>query len=198
MNLFAELRDVIAVSGWISIPLIAASGLLWFAIIQRCSVLRRYSKRPLRHLLHEAREGNRSLRGLLGQAAQATIAQVRSSQGSRLKKNLAAELKFFESEAGRYHTVIASLVMIAPLLGLLGTVMGMIETFEGLGSMTLYSQSGGIAGGIGKALITTQIGLLIAIPGLLFEKFLSEWQERRITEIQQLHEIVLQTNTVSD
>ena len=190
-----ELREVIMMSGWIAIPLVASSGLLWYAIVQRCAFLRRYTKSPLRHILHQAREGGRDLDGLLGQAASSAIAQARSFKGTRLRKNLSAELKFFESEATRYRAVITSLVMIAPLLGLLGTVMGMIETFEGLGAMTLYSQSGGIAGGISKALITTQIGLLIAIPGLLFERFLSDWEERRVAEVQQLHEIVLQTNT---
>ncbi|MDZ7829411.1 MAG: MotA/TolQ/ExbB proton channel family protein [Halofilum sp. (in: g-proteobacteria)] len=42
----------------------------------------------------------------------------------------------------------------------------MIETFESLGDMSLFSQSGGIAGGISQALFTTQLGLAVAIPGM--------------------------------
>lgn len=58
-----------------------------------------------------------------------------------------------------------ALVVSAPLLGLLGTVVGMLVTFEGLG------RAGGstvdtVADGISQALITTQTGLMIALPGL--------------------------------
>ena len=62
--------------------------------------------------------------------------------------------------------------MVAPLAGLLGTVAGMIETFDSLGSMSLFSQSGGVAGGISQALISTQMGLAVAIPGLLAGRIL--------------------------
>ena len=70
-----------------------------------------------------------------------------------------------------------SIVVISPLLGLLGTVIGMIETFESLGSQSLYTQTGGIAAGISQALITTQMGLLVAIPGLFIGRFLDKKME---------------------
>ncbi len=62
-------------------------------------------------------------------------------------------------------------VTVAPLLGLLGTVIGMVETFRGIlffgtGSPAVISQ------GISIALLTTQAGLLVAIPGLLLQIFL--------------------------
>ena len=53
----------------------------------------------------------------------------------------------------------------------------MIETFEGLGQMSLFSSDGGIAGGISKALLTTQLGLVIAVPGILLERILSKRAE---------------------
>jgi biopolymer transport protein ExbB len=83
--------------------------------------------------------------------------------------------------AGQFSTVINSFVALAPLLGLLGTVMGMIETFSSLGDMSLYSKSGGIAGGISSALITTQMGLAVAIPGLVCGRLLAR-KERVISE----------------
>ena len=70
-------------------------------------------------------------------------------------------------------------VSAAPLLGLLGTVMGMLDTFS-----ALATGSGGdktmnlVAGGISEALITTETGLVIAIPGLFFQYQLNRKNER--------------------
>lgn len=61
---------------------------------------------------------------------------------------------------------IGVLAAIAPLLGLLGTVLGMIETFDVI-AVFGTGNSRAMASGIGVALITTQTGLLVAIPGLL-------------------------------
>ena len=66
-----------------------------------------------------------------------------------------------------FGTLARSVVIVAPLAGLLGTVSGMIETFDALADMTLFSQSGGIAGGISQALITTMAGLTVGIPALI-------------------------------
>ena len=67
-------------------------------------------------------------------------------------------------------TMIRSLVAIAPLLGLLGTVSGMILTFQGI---EIGGNAEEISHGIGEALRTTQYGLAIAAPGLIFERALS-------------------------
>lgn len=61
--------------------------------------------------------------------------------------------------------LIGALAGAAPLLGLLGTVTGMIHTFSGVHGAD-GAISGQVADGIRQALITTQLGLLIAIPGL--------------------------------
>jgi len=74
--------------------------------------------------------------------------------------------------------MINTLVASAPLLGLLGTVSGMIVTFDGIREMALFTQTGGIAGGIAEALSTTQMGLAIALPGLLVEQLLDRRQRR--------------------
>ena len=61
--------------------------------------------------------------------------------------------------------LLGALTTIAPLLGLLGTVAGMIETFQAV-SATTGETSARVASGVSKALITTQFGLVIAIPGV--------------------------------
>lgn len=77
----------------------------------------------------------------------------------------------------RFGSTILVMAAVAPLLGLLGTVTGMISTFDvitefGTGNPKLLS------GGISEALITTELGLIVAIPSLLFGNLLSGWAER--------------------
>jgi biopolymer transport protein ExbB len=61
--------------------------------------------------------------------------------------------------------VLTTLTAVAPLLGLLGTVMGMIQTFEAVAAIAGNTGSR-VAAGISKALITTQFGLVVALPGV--------------------------------
>lgn len=90
-------------------------------------------------------------------------------------------------ELHRHAAVIDTLIASAPLLGLLGTVSGMIATFEGLTTMSLHSEGGGVASGISMALLTTQAGLMIAIPAFFANKVLG----RKIRKFEQKAEALL-------
>ena len=70
-------------------------------------------------------------------------------------------------KAGRFLVVMDTLVTLAPLLGLLGTVSGIFRTFIALGSESVEGAMGTITGGIGEALIATMCGLAIAIVALV-------------------------------
>jgi len=69
--------------------------------------------------------------------------------------------------AGRFLTVMDTLVTLGPLLGLLGTVSGIFRTFLALGGASVEGAMGQITGGIGEALIATMCGLAIAIFALI-------------------------------
>jgi len=81
-------------------------------------------------------------------------------------------------ELERYLNTLGTIAAITPLLGLLGTVIGMIKVFsaiklEGTGNAQI------LAGGISQALITTAAGLTVAIPSLFFYRFF----QRRVDEL---------------
>jgi biopolymer transport protein ExbB len=97
----------------------------------------------------------------------------------------------YGTDLRRYATTITTLVAIAPLLGLLGTVAGMIETFDSIGDMTLFSQSGGIASGIATALFTTQLGLVVAVPGVIVKSLLDRRQQQIETDLAQIKDILV-------
>ena len=86
-----------------------------------------------------------------------------SSLQGALQVAAGAELQ----RAGRFLGVMDTLVTLAPLLGLLGTVTGIFRTFIALGSQSVESAMGSITGGIGEALIATMCGLAIAIFALI-------------------------------
>jgi biopolymer transport protein ExbB len=70
-------------------------------------------------------------------------------------------------KAGRFLTVMDTLVTLAPLLGLLGTVSGIYRTFLSIGAQSVEGATSQITGGIGEALIATMCGLAIAIVSLI-------------------------------
>jgi biopolymer transport protein ExbB len=82
-----------------------------------------------------------------------------------------------EPAFNKHVNTIAVIAGVAPLLGLLGTVMGMITLFD---AITRYGTGDPqlMAGGISEALITTEVGLVIAIPLLLVHNFLKNWRSR--------------------
>ena len=84
----------------------------------------------------------------------------------------------------RYLGLLGTIATISPLLGLLGTVLGMIEAFT-----VLAVQGGGtpatLGGGISKALITTAAGLTVAIPTILLHKYLTSRVDRMVLEMEE-------------
>jgi biopolymer transport protein ExbB len=78
---------------------------------------------------------------------------------------------------------IAMLAGIAPLLGLLGTVSGMIKTFSIIAEFGTGNAKA-LAGGISEALLTTQTGLVVAVPGLFMATFLARRSNGLLDRIQ--------------
>lgn len=79
--------------------------------------------------------------------------------------------------------VLDTAVTLGPLLGLLGTIFGMIKTFGVLGAQGMGAGAGAVTGGIGEALVATGVGLFIAIVGLIF---LNHFNKRVRLGVQQM------------
>jgi biopolymer transport protein ExbB len=88
--------------------------------------------------------------------------------------------------------VIAVLASVAPILGLLGTVLGMIETFDVI-AIFGTGNAKALAGGISVALITTQTGLLVAIPGLFLSGMLARQARNLLTRLDEITTILDRT-----
>jgi len=97
-----------------------------------------------------------------------------------LEESILKELPRLE----RFLTTLSVLAAIAPLLGLLGTVTGMIHTFQGI---TVFGTSDPrmMSGGISEALITTQLGLAVAVPVMIVHHFLDRRVEKIIADMEE-------------
>ena len=83
----------------------------------------------------------------------------------------------------RFGVFILVIASVAPLMGLLGTVTGMISTFD---IITLYGTGNPklLSGGISEALVTTMLGLIVAIPALLIGQYLGSMNENIKTDME--------------
>ncbi|MEM1348024.1 MAG: MotA/TolQ/ExbB proton channel family protein [Myxococcota bacterium] len=188
---FAAWSQYISDGGFVMPPLVVGTLLLWFCLGWRFIATIRGSSLPLRQLvLTYKRQPMASAFGTIARAAKWT-AYYMQADVKHVHSHLEEHFSKLEEEMKRFKTVIASLVAAAPLTGLLGTVTGMIETFDSLGNSALFSSSGGIAGGISQALITTQMGLVVAIPGLVLGRLLDRKQARLLDELDELKHLAI-------
>ena len=87
-------------------------------------------------------------------------------------------------ELGRYLNTLGTIAAIAPLLGLLGTVIGMIKVFAAITAHGV-GEASVLAGGISEALITTAAGLSVAIPTLMFYRYFRSRVEGFVVSMEQ-------------
>ena len=156
--------------GWVSYALAAVSVLLWSAVLIRTLTLW-----PTKSLSLECQPRGRGvLACFMSEALRVKASPSRLKQRARRAKQQLSAMREF----------IATLVLIAPLLGLLGTVTGMVEMFGSLQSVEGAGGEQTVAGGISTAMVTTQLGLVIAAPGMIVAYWLTRQQLRRERDIQ--------------
>ncbi|MBN2715905.1 MAG: MotA/TolQ/ExbB proton channel family protein [Deltaproteobacteria bacterium] len=185
-----QLSDYLRSGGFVMIPLVLLAAILWFGLGFRAYTLRRGTTKTVRRMIERQKNKQQQrIQGIIPKAVSMALMELKPGVPD-IRHRLTARLAMFDVEMERYSVLTKAVVAIAPLLGLLGTVSGMIETFDSLGDMSLFAQSGGIAGGISLALFTTQMGLAVAIPGLLIGRVLDQRQATLQMEIQKIKDIV--------
>jgi len=194
VNLFALIeafRDYLE-KGGIAVmgPLALATCVLWYTLGLRFVTLQRGSRHDARRIIEAYLRGSRRKpRGIIDRACSigALLAQAGRTDLRKLLDDGFAEI---ERDLNTGRVVVKGIVSVAPLAGLLGTVTGMIETFDSLGDMSLHSSSGGIAGGISQALFTTQMGLSVAVPGVIVGLLLDRRQQGLADELEKVKDIL--------
>ncbi len=185
--------DLIVMGGWWMAPIVLASVIAMGIILERSWNLRRSRVLPP-GVVEELEK--------LVQNRELTMERLRAiAQRSPLGRVLSAglvpfvisreEMKARIEDAGRHvaHELecclptLGTIAMISPLLGLLGTVVGMILTFEVLTTQGI-AKPNELAGGISTALITTAAGLIVALPSLIAYRALRAQVDRLVIDME--------------
>jgi biopolymer transport protein ExbB len=185
--------EIVKAGGWLMIPIILCSIVAVAIIGERLWALQKKKIIP-KHLVAQIWHWHS-----MGQLKEEQITQIRKS--SPLGRVLAAGLSNLShsrevmkesiEEIGRhevhdmerYLNTLGTIAAISPLLGLLGTVIGMIKVFsvittQGVGNPTVLS------GGISEALITTAAGLSVAIPALMMYRYIRGHVEELVVSME--------------
>ena len=201
-----NLLDVMYDGGPLMYPIGICSFVLFVFVFERFIALRRGRVIPrpfVKRILEQLKEGqldrekalqlcdeNRSPVAVVFAAAvkkwgrtSVEVEQAILDAGERITNQLRRHLRLF-----------SGISQVSPLLGLLGTVVGMISAFNAISSSDAMGQRELLAGGIAQALLTTAAGMIVAIPALMAYLFFVSRVDGLITEIdshgQQLVELI--------
>jgi len=174
------------------LPLVLVSMLLWGSIIYRLLVLKQLYRNNItpteacRYVQKGINEIPAAYQGLTALLLRGFL-HVRSGNPHLDRYLLEETATQVRTTLRQGLELIGVLATVAPLLGLLGTVLGMIGTFDCI-AVFGTGNARALAGGISEALITTQTGLIIAIPGLFMRNFIqrrADALERRLNTLTQ-------------
>ncbi|WP_346665633.1 MotA/TolQ/ExbB proton channel family protein [uncultured Mailhella sp.] len=182
--------DILLMGGWMMWPLTLISITATAIIVERLLLFSsfRFPPRSASALLEEAVRGNRA--PLLAELEKVErlrrFASLLSADGPGKEAALRIEGESVVKALEARLPLLSILARLAPLMGLLGTVLGMIETFSEIANAQAGVNMNQLAGGIWQALITTAAGLVIAIPSLFFLHYFQ-------TRVQQAAEALSET-----
>ena len=172
--------EIVKAGGWLMLPIIACSIVALAIVIERFWTLQKARVTP-KYLAAKIWQWSKD-----GKLDENRIMQIRKSSplgrvlaSGLLNQNYDREImkesieetgRHVAYELQRFLNTLGTIAAISPLLGLLGTVIGMIQVFSVITSVGV-GDPGELAGGISKALITTAAGLCVAIPSLIFVRY---------------------------
>jgi len=172
--------EILFAGGWLMLPIVACSILALAICANRLLVLRPGLVTPAGLLVEVwelTRSGTMTAERLKvirngSPLGRVIVAGLNNSSNSReiMKESIEEEASHVVHDLERFLNPLGTIAAISPLLGLLGTVIGMIKVFmeimvQGTGNASI------LAGGISEALITTAAGLSVAIPALVMHRY---------------------------
>ena len=188
------LVDLIKAGGWLMVPLLACSLVAATLVAERLLALRRARVLPRRLVailrrwaeqgaVHPADINTLPTASPLGRIVATGLAN-RHRPRALLRERIEDAGRHVVHELERFLSTLGTIAAISPLLGLLGTVTGMIKVFEvvavqGNSNFSLLST------GIAEALVTTAAGLTVAIPSLLFYRYFQRRIDELVVDIEQ-------------
>ncbi len=187
--------EVLKHGGAIIYPLLALALAALVVILDKTLVYRRHARLPeaLRQLVEtygfswtdlERQLVELGPRNYFGRFF-GTIMDNRTKPAWWVESRAGDEAQQIEKSLSRGLWVLETVVTAAPLLGLLGTILGMMQSFRLIGPAGLVDP-GGVTAGVAEALIATAVGLLIALVALFAYNYLSRLQSQTLDEMERL------------
>jgi len=172
--------EIILAGGWLMVPILLCSTLAVAIVIERFWTLRRSKVLPdglsgtvedwaARHELDQRHIEQLSKESPLGRIYSAALLNRKRSR-EVIKEAVEDTGRHVVHDLERFLNTLGTIAGISPLLGLLGTVIGMIKVFSAI-MISGVGDANVLAGGISEALITTAAGLTVAIPSYFFYRF---------------------------
>ena len=175
--------DYLTAGGWFMLPLLICSVLLISIVIERIWFLQKRLVSPeglLRTFIKHSKDQSITIQQQDSYVESSSLGELLvTAYRFKDKPRNIVEDKVGEASSNvrmkleRNLNMLGIIASISPLLGLLGTVVGMITVFANINLVDGSSNSDLLASGISEALITTAFGLLVAVPGLIFYKYFS-------------------------
>ncbi|MBT8137205.1 MAG: MotA/TolQ/ExbB proton channel family protein [Gammaproteobacteria bacterium] len=186
--------EIVRAGGWLMLPLVLCSIVAGAIIVERLWTLRRKRVLPtdlaakVWYWVEKEQLDDRHIHALrdsspLGRILAAGLG-ARDANRDVMKESIEDTGRHVVHELERFLNPLGTIAAISPLLGLLGTVIGMVKVFgaiqaHGVGNPTV------LAGGISEALITTAAGLSVAIPALMGYRYLRGRVDSLVVQMEQ-------------
>ena len=185
--------EIVKAGGWLMLPLILCSVAAVTIIAERLLALRHKRVLPdgmaakVWQWVEQGELDDRHIRALrdsspLGSILAAGLAN-RHKDRDTIKERIEDTGRHVIHDLNRFLNSLGTVAAISPLLGLLGTVVGMMKVFHDITEFGV-GDPGALADGISQALITTAAGLLIAIPALIGYRYLRGRVEALVVEME--------------
>ena len=186
--------DYIYQGGWFMLPLLICSILLISIVIERFwflqkrlvvpnGVLNNFVRLVKTEKISITQQESFSTTSSLG-ALLVVAYKYRDKPRTSLEEKISEKAADIKLDLERNLNMLGIIASISPLLGLLGTVVGMITVFANINLLGTSSNADYLASGISEALITTAFGLIVAVPGLVFYRMFQHKVEKLMINLQ--------------